>query len=84
MKPFSTGYLPGFLAERYDVGFEQLIDSVHQRIAHSFDAKLMSTMNGYSSIKVQGGTMNHEDGHTGYVLLPAYILLWTMTRMKML
>lgn len=74
MKPFSTGYLPGFLAERYDVGFEQLIDSVHQRIAHSFDAKLMSTMNGYSSIKVQGGTMNHEDGHTGYVLLPAYIL----------
>ncbi len=74
MVPFQKGYLPGFLAERYDLKAEEVLDRMHERAAHSFDARLSSTLDGFSSIRMLGGTMSHQNDRSRYVLLPAYIL----------
>lgn len=74
MVPFNTGYLPGFLAERYDTEAGSLKDKIHQRTARSFEEMMMNTMGGYTGVRVQNEQISHQDVETTYVLLPSYLL----------
>ncbi len=77
---FNAGYLPGFLAERYDLSSDQLRDVIHERARQTFDQRLTSTLSGFSSVRMVDGHMHHNDLMTTYVLLPAYILFMDYDR----
>lgn len=71
---FNTGYLPGFMAERYDIRSKEMAQSAHERAAQTFQNQMNNTMSGYSSVHVLNGTMDHEDLEPVYAMMPAYIL----------
>ena len=49
LKPFSTAYLPGFLADKYDVSVENSRERADKRCAGSLVSALERTVSGYTS-----------------------------------
>ncbi len=74
MKEFNTAYLPGFLAERYDLDAHKCQDKMETRAANTFDQALSSTIGGYSAVKMTGGDMRHRVENADFALMPAYLL----------
>lgn len=54
LKPFSTAYLPGFLADKYDVSVEDSRERADKRCVSSFVNALEGTISGYTSCKETG------------------------------
>ena len=75
LKPFSTAYLPGFLADKYDVTVEQSHERADKRCIHSLEAAFMQTIIGYNScIPGNGCEVNIARGKVHYALLPVWLL----------
>ena len=75
LKPFSTAYLPGFLADKYDVTVEESHVRADKRCIHSLEAALMETIKGYDScVPGRGCEVNIERGKVHYALLPVWLL----------
>ncbi len=49
LKPFSTAYLPGFLADKYDVSVEDSRERADTRCAGSLLSALERTVSGYTT-----------------------------------
>ena len=49
LKPFSTAYLPGFLADKYDVSVENSRERADKRCAGSLVSALESTVSNYTT-----------------------------------
>lgn len=79
MVPFNNGYLPGFLAECYDLDQNVCCDPAKQRASNTFDASLTNTVSGYSAVQIGNGRMEHVIKQNDFVLLPAYILFMDYT-----
>ena len=56
LKPFSTAYLPGFLADKYDVTMEQSQQRADERCSGTLEDQLRRTVVGYHSV-----TTRHTD-----------------------
>ena len=74
IKPFSTAYLPGYLADRYDVTVEQSRERADQRCVSTLTSALRSTVQGYDSCVPTGGSTTLRRGKVHYALLPVWIL----------
>ena len=74
LKPFSTAYLPGFLAETYDVSPEESRERVLERVKGSASDLLRETVTSYDSVSEQSCNVEIEQGETDYALMPAWML----------
>lgn len=74
LKPFSTGYLPGFLADKYDVTVEQCRERAELRCQNSLEEALRGTVEGYETCLRRDGTARVRHGKVSYALLPVWML----------
>ncbi len=74
LAPFSTAYLPGFFADKYDVDAEESVDRANLRIKNSTIDALASTLSGYTSWSVASSNINMNHGAVKYALLPVWML----------
>ncbi len=74
LKPFSTAYLPGFLADKYDVSVEDSRERADKRCAGSLLSALERTVSGYTTCIETSRDIRLKRGKVHYALLPVWIL----------
>ena len=74
LKPFSTAYLPGFLADKYDVSAEDSQERVSARCEQSLAQELAQTVYGYETVQEVRRAIDMVQGNTHYALLPVWLL----------
>ena len=74
LKPFSTAYLPGFLADKFDVTVEQCRQRADQRCEGTLSATLRDTVTGYHTCTLIHDSVNLKRGKVHYALLPVWML----------
>ena len=74
LRPFSTAYLPGFLADRFDVTVEQSRERADRRCAGTLEASLRDTVQGYGTCLRTGGGVSLRRGKVRYALMPVWML----------
>ena len=74
LKPFSMSYLPGFLADRYDISKEESANRANARCAASAEAALRGTVLGYESCITSGRNIVIRPGKVKYALMPVWVL----------
>ena len=74
LKPFSNAYLPGFLADQYDVSVEQSASRADTRCKANCESALRSTVTGYTTCTPETQTVRIRRGQVQYALLPVWML----------
>ena len=74
LKPFSAAYLPGYLADRYDVSVEDSAARADNRCINSIETAMRADVIGYESVVQVGGDVQVNRGQVHYALLPVWIL----------
>lgn len=74
LKPFSTAYLPGFLADKYDMTIEQSAERADSRCKQTLADALRGTVIGYETVMQQGSNIGIKRGKVHYALLPVWLL----------
>ncbi len=72
--PFKSAYLPGYLADKYDVDAESSIERANERIKQSTEDAFRSTVIGYTSVTAVDSNVRLENGRARYALFPVWIL----------
>lgn len=71
---FSTAYLSGFLADKYDVKSEDVKERVNGRIRQSTDDLFRSTVHHYATVTRRSSSVNLMGGKIRYALLPVWMM----------
>ncbi len=71
---FSTGYLPGFLAERFSLSSEECIKRADARVQKTSVQMMKKDVVGYESCTEKQKHIQIERGKVHYGLLPVYLL----------
>lgn len=74
LKPFSTAYLPGFLADKFDVTVEQCVQRADQRCEGTLSATLRDTVTGYHTCTLIHNSVSLKRGKVHYALMPVWML----------
>jgi len=74
LKPFSTAYLPGFFADKYDQDAEACVIRADERIRNSAIQALAGTVQGYTSVTPEHTDIHLNHGTVKYALLPIWML----------
>ncbi|MBP3633350.1 MAG: hypothetical protein J6J43_02115 [Oscillospiraceae bacterium] len=74
LKPFSSAYLPGFLADKYDVSIEQSKARADERCDGTLEEKLRDTVVGYETVVPMSKNFRLHRGKVHYALLPVWLL----------
>ena len=74
LKPFSNAYLPGFLADKYDVKPEDCYARVDLRAQNTAEELLSGTVSGYASCTPESRQISVRRSRTSYALLPVWLL----------
>ena len=74
LKPFSTAYLPGFLADKYDVDAKGCAPRATDRAKASLMDAFASTVTGYMSVGLREGRADFYPRKASYALLPVWML----------
>lgn len=72
--PFSSAYLPGYLADKYDVEADTCSERANERIRASTADALRSTVTGYDSVKTESSAIEIQAGGVKYAFLPVWML----------
>lgn len=72
--PFSTAYLPGFLADKYDVSVDDSRKRADLRCENSLHAALRDTVQGYDSCVRVSDSSRLRRGKVHYALMPVWML----------
>ena len=72
--PFSTAYMAGYLADKYDVTAEQSVKRANDRIKQSTADAFASTVIGYSSVIPESTNIRLHNGKAKYALYPVWLL----------
>ena len=79
LKPFSTAYLPGYLADKYDVTAQESMERADRRCHNSAIDQMRRDVSGYETVNQVGGNVRLRRGKVHYALMP----VWTLrTRWK--
>lgn len=76
LEDFSMSYLSGYLAEKYDIGKDEVFGGVSERIKDYTDTLLRNTIMGYSSVSVRDSSVDIYDAKATYVLLPTWMFTY--------
>ena len=71
---FSTAYLAGYLADKYDVGLEESIPRANERIRQSACEALRRTVTGYDMVTPRDIQLRIANGQYKYALYPVWLL----------
>ena len=74
LKAFSAAYLPGFLADRYDVSVEECARRADERCSNTVVEMLQDTVSGYSTCSMESKNVGIKRGKVHYALLPVWLL----------
>lgn len=74
LKPFSTAYLPGYLADKYDVDAEASTQRADDRIRVSTEGAMADSVTGYESVVPNQVSIELKHGQVKYALLPVWML----------
>ena len=74
LKPFSMAYLPGFLAEKYDVDEKACEPRFKERSAETFEARVNATVSNYHSYKNKKKEIDVKTDAVNYALMPVWML----------
>ena len=74
LKQFSTAYLPGFLADKYDEDAEKCSKRANERIIASTEIAMKNTISGYASLTREYSNINLKRGDVKYALMPVWLL----------
>ena len=74
LKPFSTAYLPGFLADKYDVSVEDSRARADSRCERTFVDALRGSVSGYAACTLEKQNVRLRRGKVHYALLPVWML----------
>jgi len=74
LKPFSTAYLPGFYADKYDLDSKECSSRADTRIENSTVDAFSSTVNGFTGVSLAGKYISMQRGKVSYALLPVWML----------
>ncbi len=74
LKPFSTAYLPGFYADKYDVGVEDSSARADERAQQTAKDAMRARCGGYETVVETGGQVMLRRGKVHYALLPVWML----------
>ena len=74
LKPFSMAYMPGFLADVYDVEARDCEARADERAANTAEEIIADTVSGYSSCVPTGKSIRLRRGEVNYALLPVWLL----------
>ena len=83
LKPFSTAYLPGFLADKYDVSVEDSQERADRRCRETLENSLRDTVHGYTSCVPITKNIHLKRGKVHYALLPVWMLQHEMGRQRL-
>lgn len=75
IKPFSMGYLSGFMAEKRDIEHEEYEREVEEEVRSYAASSLASGVDGYSNLQVQSRQIDLKNARWDYALMP----VWTLT-----
>lgn len=73
MKPFSLSYLPGFLAERFDVEQQENVERAHKRIKSTISEQTKRTVK-HDRIDSEQEQVAFGNETTGYAMFPVWLL----------
>ena len=76
-KPFSTAYLSGFMADRYDVSADESEKRANQRIRESMEQALEDSVVGYESVRTTNLSVRLQNAEAVYALLPVWLMTTT-------
>ena len=74
IEPFSTAYMPGFLADKYDVDSRNSRPRAVGRAERSSLNAMTATTGGYDSVSIASSRFNPHGGRVRYALLPVWVL----------
>jgi len=74
LKPFSTAYMPGFLADKYDEDAEACSERANNRIVNSTERAFAATAIGYATLKREYTRIEVKKGEVRYALMPVWLL----------
>lgn len=72
---FSTAYLSGFMAERYDENSEDIFPRASERMRTTVENVLRNTISGYASVQIAQNDVQIQRQATQNVLLPVWMLM---------
>ena len=74
LRPFSTAYLPGYLADKYDVTIDGSRDRADTRCRETLAQALRDTVTGYGACVTEREDIALRRGKVHYALLPVWLL----------
>ncbi len=74
LKPYSNVYLPGFLADKYDLEPEECAGRAEERVKNTAINLIKSEVKGYDTVIMKNNTVNTTNTKESYALLPTYLL----------
>ena len=74
MVPFSVGYLPGYITDRYDLDVAECDSRARKRVENTALSEMEGTATGYMAIEMHGGKADAKWDDIAYALLPVWML----------
>lgn len=74
LKEFSSTYMAGFFADKFDVEVDECSIRARNRVVNSTREKLKNTVTGYSSVSIASEQIEMIDKDVKYALLPVWML----------
>lgn len=74
LKPFSMAYLPGYLADRYDVSVKDSEGRADRRCMTTTERIMYSNVVGYQNVRMVRNGMTLQRGRVHYALLPVWLI----------
>ncbi len=74
LRPFSTAYMPGYLADKYDVSVEECAPRADERFRNTAEDAMRSTVVGYDTVVTEHSDVRLHRGRVSYAMLPVWML----------
>lgn len=74
LKPFSTAYLPGYLADKYDVTAQESAGRANKRCQASAIEVMRRDVVGYETVSTENASVHLRRGKVHYALMPVWTL----------
>jgi DNA-directed RNA polymerase subunit RPC12/RpoP len=74
MVPFSSAYLPGYLADKYDQDSAASQKRAYDRMNNSAISTIAASVAGYSSVAPEAENVDIQNGKSHYAFLPVWML----------